>query len=335
LTLSQPAKGWLKLFATVAVSVLFFYLFLRGLDLDQVADALVEADYLYVPLALGLFALSLVVRAMRWQVFYKPDNISLRILFPAMLVTYAGNNLLPLRAGELIRAQLLMERAGLSRMRTLGTAAVERLFDILVLGGFVLFGIFLGDIGFAFVAVGLVLFASCIAGLAIACLVANRPELPGKIAANWTLLPLRWRSRLADYSEWFAGGFSVLKSANDFYQAAALTATAWLLEFGMYWLLAVAFSIDSGFLRVAFAGSAANLALSVPFSQAGIGPFQVVAKEALLRFGVAANLAAAYVLALHVLLVVPVSLAGLLVLWAMLPRRQPVVQATPSPDSPV
>jgi len=102
----------------------------------------------------------------------------------------------------------------------------------------------------------------------------------------------------------------------------------------MYWLLAVAFSIDSGFLRVAFAGSAANLALSVPFSQAGIGPFQVVAKEALLKFGVATNLAAAYVVALHVLLVVPVSLAGLLVLWAMLPRRQRVVQPTPSTDSP-
>jgi uncharacterized protein (TIRG00374 family) len=243
-----------------------------------------------------------------------------------MLVTYAGNNLLPLRAGELLRAQLLLEKGGISRMRTLGAAAVERLFDILVLGGLVLFGVFLGDVGLAFVAAGLFLFAGCLVLLVLASLVAMRPALPGALAERCTFLSPQWRLRITSYGEWFVEGFAVLRSGSNFRSAALLTGVAWLLEFGMYWLVAVAFSLEQGFLRIAFAGAAANLALSVPFSQAGIGPFQVVAKEALLRFGVAANAAAAYALALHMLLVLPVSLAGLLVLWAALPGRRQIIK---------
>ena len=90
----------------------------------------------------------------------------------------------------------------------------------------------------------------------------------------------------------------------------------------MYWVIARAFHIEESFLTLAFVGASANLALSIPSSQGGVGPFQWVAKEALLKFGVATNTAAAYALALHVLLVVPVTLAGVVVFWLLVPARR-------------
>jgi hypothetical protein len=57
------------------------------------------------------------------------------------------------------------------------------------------------------------------------------------------------------------------------------------------------------------------VALSLPSAQGGVGPFQYFATEALLKFGVLKSAAAAYSLALHVLLVGPVSLIGVIVLW--------------------
>ena len=54
---------------------------------------------------------------------------------------------------------------------------------------------------------------------------------------------------------------------------------------------------------------------ALPSAQGGVGPFQYFATQALTRAGVAGPAAAAYALALHLFLVAPVSLVGLVVLW--------------------
>jgi hypothetical protein len=55
--------------------------------------------------------------------------------------------------------------------------------------------------------------------------------------------------------------------------------------------------------------------MSLPAAQGGVGPFQYFATQALTRAGVSETAAAAYALALHLFLVAPVSLVGLVVLW--------------------
>jgi uncharacterized protein (TIRG00374 family) len=250
------------------------------------------------------------------------------ILYQTMLVTYAANNLLPLRGGELLRAQLLLDRAQVSRMRTLGVALVERFFDLVVLGVFVILGQFIVDVGIAFVGTGLVVALVAAAGLIVATLVASNQALPGKIASiTWLPLKDSWRTQLRFWGEWVLDGFSVLKTPAGFLAASAWTAIAWGLEFGMYWAVARAFHIDEGFFTMAFVGAAASLSLSIPSAQGGVGPFQLVAKEALQKFGVSANVAGAYALALHVLLVVPVTIVGLLVFIFMVPRHRAVLRA--------
>jgi len=330
---SRSLSTWLKLLATLGVSIVFLYLFLRGLDLDAVIESLKAADYELVPLALALFFASLVARAFRWQAFYNPGAPRLGVLYSTLLISYAGNNLLPLRGGELLRAQILLDRANVSRMRTLGVALIERLLDLFILGVFVVIGRFIADIGIAFLLPGLLIAAGATVGLVLARFVTQ--GLPARVASiAW--LPLRdsWRVRLRFWGEWLIDGFSVLRSGPLFLQALFWTAAAWALEFGMYWTVAEAFHIDEGALTIAFVGAAANLALSIPSSQGGVGPFQWVAKEALLRFGVTANAAAAYALALHVLLVVPVTLVGLLVFWLWVPQRRSLLARSTEEETP-
>jgi uncharacterized protein (TIRG00374 family) len=323
-----------KLGVTVLLSVFFFYLFIRDLSLDEVWQSILDADYAYVPLGLALFAGSLVSRTFRWRTFYSPDAPGMGILSSTMLITYAANNLLPLRGGELLRAQLLLDRAGVSRMRTLGVALVERFFDLVVLGVFVILGQFIVDVGIAFVGTGLLVAIGSAVGLAVATLIASNKELPGRIASiTWLPLKESWRTRLRFWGEWVLDGFSVLKSRSSFLAAAGWTAAAWALEFGMYWAVARAFHIDEGFFTMAFVGAAASLSLSIPSAQGGVGPFQLVAKEALLKFGVSTNTAGAYALALHVLLVVPVTIVGLLVFIFMVPRGRAVLRAATATET--
>src|SRR5207302_2310160 len=106
-----------------------------------------------------------------------------------------------------------------------------------------------------------------------------------------------------------------------------MTGVAWGLELAMYFVIGRAFSLDAGFVKIAFAGAAANVAMSLPSAQGGVGPFQYFAREALGRAGVAGSSAAAFALALHIFLIVPVSITGLGVLWrASLPVKTPAVE---------
>jgi uncharacterized membrane protein YbhN (UPF0104 family) len=218
-------------------------------------------------------------------------------------------------------------------MRTLGVALIERLLDLFVLGVFVVIGRFIADVGFEFVGPGLLIATGATVGLVLARFVTQ--GLPGRVAAiPW--LPLRdsWRVKLRFWGEWLIDGFSVLRSGPLFLQAVFWTAVAWGLEFGMYYVVARAFQIDESFLTIAFVGAAANLALSIPSSQGGVGPFQWVAKEALLKFGVAANTAAGFALALHVLLVVPVTLVGLVAFWLLVPQRRLLLTRSTEEETP-
>src|SRR5262245_47784616 len=134
---SERVKYWLKIVVAVAGSVIFTALFIRSIDVNEVGRALGHANYIYVAPALLLFAVSVVFRSLRWSLLFQPSvRLTWRQLVPSLLVGYAGNNLLPLRAGELLRAQHLAMREVVPRMHTFGTLMMERLFDGLVLATF-------------------------------------------------------------------------------------------------------------------------------------------------------------------------------------------------------
>ena len=325
---------WVQILLPLGVSVAFLYLFLQGLDFHAVLTGIQDANYVLVPPALVLFAASLVARAFRWQVFYRPERTRFRLLFPTLLITYAGNNLLPLRGGEFLRAQLLRNLGGLTRTRTIGTALIERVFDLLMMAVCVVSGRLLVDTGAAFFGTGLAVMFASVFGFGLAWAATRNAELIDRLVAL-PFLPLRapWRHALQAWGRQVVVGFGVMRSARDFSQAWAWTVVAWVLEFSMYWLVASAFHLNEGFLTIAFVGASANLALSIPSAQGGVGPFQLVAKEALLKFGIASADAAAFALTLHVLIVVPVTLAGVVVFFKLLHgNRRMLTQAVTGAD---
>jgi hypothetical protein len=316
---------WLKFLVAISISVIFSALFLLSVDFDAVVDSLAGANYLYVPPALAFFAVSLGFRALRWRYLLEPQFVlSWRKLLPSLLVGYAGNNLLPLRAGELLRVQFLADRESVPRMPSFGTLMMERLFDGLVLASFLLWGLILAGPGTAYLGVGLILAGGTAAGFVVCTLLANNPAIAWRFAAlPIPLIGQRLKEMISGLGESFFSGFAVLTDRRRFVAALLTTAIAWGLEFAMYWLISLAFDLNASLITIAFAGAAANVAMSLPGAQGGIGPFQAFATEALLEFGVVRAPAAAFSIALHLFLVLPVSLVGLVVLWrSALPVEQ-------------
>jgi len=114
----------------VLVSLIFLYLAFRGQDLGRLGEELKGANYWWLIPAVAVYFVAVLVRSLRWRYLLQPVKIipSSR-LFPVVVIGYAGNNVLPLRAGEVIRAFVLRRKEGTSASAALATIAVERIFD--------------------------------------------------------------------------------------------------------------------------------------------------------------------------------------------------------------
>ena len=94
-----------------------------------------SSDIAALAAAVGFYALCTALRAERWRLLLgdvgarasRGDALGLTA------VGYMGNNVLPARAGDLMRVVLMAPRARTSRRAVIGTLLAERLLDIAVL----------------------------------------------------------------------------------------------------------------------------------------------------------------------------------------------------------
>ncbi len=85
----------------------------------------------------------------------------------------------------------------------------------------------------------------------------------------------------------------------------------------MYYMVGLSFDIGEGFAAYLMVAAAANLAITLPSTSGGIGPFELLTKETLIFLGVGSAAATSYAIALHALVLIPVIVVGLVFLWAI------------------
>lgn len=303
---------WLGL----AVSALFVAFLIIRTDLDETRDALAGANYAYVAPTIALSFLSLWVRAWRWGFLFRHlTRAHPHSLLPLLTVGYALNNILPVRAGEFGRAYLAGGRYGVSRMAALGTVAVERAFDGIVLVGLLAIAgpmVGLNDTLRNMVALTALGFGSGVGLL----LVIARSEQRAESVGGWIIgrFPKATRGSAREWWSSFLLGIRGLHSATTLSLVLGTTVLTWFVEAGAAYLMGRGFSIDEGFFVYLVVVAAANLAISVPSSQGGIGPYEFFAREVLVVAGVGTGVSTAYAIALHAVMLIPVTLAGLAII---------------------
>ena len=82
-----------------------------------------------------------------------------------------------------------------------------------------------------------------------------------------------------------------------------------------YAMLGIAFGLPLSLVDYLAVLAVVQLAIAAPSAGGNVGAFQIVMAQSLAVMGVASGAAGAYVIALHALIVVPVSLLGVLLLW--------------------
>ena len=308
-----------RIWIGTAISLVFLVLLLRRVDRVALMQALMAVDARWLVLALVVFGLSIVVRVARWRtILAHVQPIPAGDAAELMMIGFAANNILPARTGEVVRAVLMQRRHGGSMVTTLGTIVVERVFDGLILvlmlaitlvfigGNTVLRSVALiGGIGFGGVALVLVA-------------LAVRPALTrGLIDAILSLPPAAIGDRLRSLSAKFLDGLAALGSARTWGVVGAASVATWCLEATTYWIVGTAFGLHLAPIVYFAVCGAANLTVAVPSTSGSIGPYEylVVAVVTSVGAGVTDASATAYAFGLHMFVLLPVTIVGLLLLW--------------------
>ncbi|MCL4395308.1 MAG: flippase-like domain-containing protein [Chloroflexi bacterium] len=305
---------WLGIF----VSLFFLYWAFRQVnDLGNVGRAIASANYVYAIPALIAYFLGVAVRAVRWRLLLQPiKSLSARKLFPVVVIGYMANDVLPARMGELVRVYVLGRDEGISKTAGLATVFVERVFDGLTMLLFIAVVALFVPLGAGLENVvriaGIVLVAMMLSALAIA---ASPRRARGLVAVFLPIVPAAARPRVISFVDRFLEGLAVLQSGRAMLVIFALSILAWLFEATMYYVLGAGFALGTGPQAFLLTTAVANLGTMVPSSPGYVGTFEALAVFTLGRFGVASDLALSYTVALHAVLLVPITLLGFFYMW--------------------
>lgn len=143
LSLGKRLLNWRTLVPlAIVIFALLFVATKANINPQQTWNTIRTANLIFFLAAFGIYYLSFPIRALRWRIllhnvgFTKANGVELPKFWKLTEIIYLSffaNVVVPARLGELYRAYLLRQEAGVSATRTFGTVLAERLLDLIVL----------------------------------------------------------------------------------------------------------------------------------------------------------------------------------------------------------
>lgn len=311
-TLRKRQPAWL-LPLTLVLAAVFLYLAVRRVDWVETLATLKQAKPAFLGLVIAIFAVSCLVRGLRWRVLLSAEKqLPLGTVFWSMMVGYLGNSYLPARAGEVIRAVMVGQRGGISKSFALATALTERIADAIILVA--VSAAALSTMQALPAELTQATRAMAVVGAVGAVLVFLAPRMSRLVHAVIQRLPLSaiLRDKLGGMADSFLTGAGALQHTGRLVQFAGYSVVLWSLDtlvaVAMAWAFDLSLTPAQAFVLLAALG----ISSAIPSTPGYVGVFQFVAVAVLVPFGMSASQAIAYILAFQANQYLGITIYGLL-----------------------
>jgi uncharacterized protein (TIRG00374 family) len=256
--------------------------------------------------SLLIYALATLVRAERWHRILEITRVKARRrdCYGLTCVGYMGNNVLPARAGEVLRVVLLSPRCEASKRAIAGSIVAERMLDVIALA---------------------VIFVVTVYGvLGSDVLPTNRPILMAGIIVLvllalalvvWVLRRHHVFDRARDWLRPIADSPRALLSVSG---AVLLIGTfvLWSLEAAVYLAVARSVELDISMTGALYLVALTNFVAALPAAPGSIGTFDAAVAWGAKRLGATGSAAVSYLIMLRFVLYVPITIVGFIILVA-------------------
>ncbi|NOT83738.1 MAG: flippase-like domain-containing protein [Methylococcaceae bacterium] len=290
------------------------WLIIRKLDVNELMKLFASARLEILLAATLAFMVGYACRIARWQVMLKRDNPQLRWLDCAgpLLASFAANNVLPFRAGDVMRTFAFNKQLGSNSSTVLATLFVERLLDLLMV--LLLLGGALGYFGLdanRFAGVGtaaLILLALLI--LIVLCFPHLFMPLANLISRTITRFAPSFGEKLGHWIQNALETLQHLSGAGIMSNLIGWSLAAWLAEGGVFLYSAIALSALPAPNASWLALPVGTLATLIPSTPGYVGTFDYFIVRAMTALNNPETVATAYALLVHIILWLPPTVVG-------------------------
>ena len=312
----KPGNRWIRQSLGVVISIACLVAVFHNVKAHELLLALERFDWAFLVIGIASLGFGYSMRIIRWAVMLRAagGKLSNRSCAAPFLGSIALNNVLPLRAGDVIRALVFPAALGISRVTATASLLLERLVDLLTLLICLGLGIMLDrsavipewlhEVATTLSIVGsvtllLVIFASQVIARmlrALADLLAT-----GRFARTGATVRVAGdlAARIHDMSR-----------PSTLLRLFLLSALVWSGELGLYVCLLGGMGLGFGTSAGLILMSMATLATLLPSSPGYVGPFHLAAAAAVDMLGGSHAQAASLSVLAHLSVWLPTTLAG-------------------------
>jgi glycosyltransferase 2 family protein len=305
-----------SLFLTLGLAGLLLFLALRGVNWADALEILRGGRLGSLVLSFFIISTSYFLRGLRWRTLLSAERpVAVATVFWAVAVGYLGNNFLPARAGELIRAVMIGQRTGISKSYALATVLTERVMDLLAL---VILSLLafprLGNIPDTLGAAARLMAEIALLGAGVLFLAPlAQSSIIGLIRRLVGHAALR--KQVIGLVQQFLLGMKALRQLRRTWTVIGLTGIVWALDSLAAVQIAVAFDLALDIPKALLLLAALGLASAIPSVPGYIGVYQVVAVLVLVPLGFSNTQALVYIVAFQAIIYGTVLVWGLLGLY--------------------
>ena len=320
--MTQPATSrhrWWQGLLALAVSGLLLWWAFRDVHFAEALGYLRTVRPGWLLAAVVAATASFPLRLVRWRLLLRAEDgrpYAWGPLWHAVAMGFAANNVLPFRAGEVVRPVAVSRFTGARLTTSLASIAVERVFDLLAIVGLLALALLLPGmptgVSVAGIPVQRVTTSAglvAMAALVAAGLVVGFPRVAERFIRA-TIPSDRLALRLIETIEGVRQGLGVLQSPARLVAVVAWSVVLWVEIAFSFYLAFLAFDLPVGFSGALLLQGVLALGVAVPSAPGFVGPFEAVITAVLAVYGIGASQAVALAVAYHVTTFFPITLLG-------------------------
>ncbi|HEY2491600.1 MAG TPA: lysylphosphatidylglycerol synthase transmembrane domain-containing protein [Paenibacillus sp.] len=310
-----------KLSIQILISGFFLWLAFRHVVWSDIITAFSQIDVKYVIIGTVLHSSSFFIRASRWQYLLSPvKKISYASSYQVMTISYAANNLIPLRAGDILRAVLIGNKEKISKVASFSSVILERVVDGLTMLIFLIIGfanlhtesLWLTRVMY----LSILVFFTCIVFIVLLCKYQQSfIHFLGRMISKKS-------EKLADaairFMQNFLVAFQVVQSKSMLVKILVSSLLIWGLEASLFMMVAKSFGIsDHVFLLGIVSVAIVSLGIMIPSSPGYVGTFEFFCTLSLGLFMIHSSQSASFSILVHVSQYIPITVIGC-IMWLSL-----------------
>jgi uncharacterized protein (TIRG00374 family) len=309
------SKKQITLLLGIPLSIFFLWIALMDVDFVKAFSLIKKADYRFIILAAAVVVFDFSMRALRWRILLAPIKLIKYIeLVSNVFIGILANNVLPLRAGEVIRVFLIGQKEQISKTSAIGTIVIERMLDIFAILSLSII-VFISHpfpdsikrLWFIFLSI-LILLIIVLYGLMYS--KEKTLYLLNRIILRF--LPKTLERKIENLIHEFVDGLEILKKGHQLLLSVVMSLGIWSINALAFYFVAKGMGIE----QITYTGSIlvmtlVALGISIPSSPGFIGVYEAAGIGACLLLGMGKSQGAAFILLIHAVQILTILAVGM------------------------